>query len=233
MKIVKGKIGNAITSVAADHVVAVTSDIYDENLEKYQSEINDLKADKTDVEEAIKAAVSTAYKVKGSVNSYLNLPTGNNSVGDVYNILDTGANYVWDGTDWDALSGITDISSLELSLSNEISRSTLADELLTNTTKDLGDQITNLDVAKLNISDTYTDEEVDALVGHVSTIFIDQSMLLGSEYVSGDVQGDALKWIRANTHRYVSCLYSDPLVIAQLDDENSNYLANGEDLTSY
>lgn len=39
--ITKGNIGNALTSVASDHVVAVTEDLYDEALEKYQSEINE------------------------------------------------------------------------------------------------------------------------------------------------------------------------------------------------
>lgn len=41
MEIVKGKIGNAITSTASDHIVAVSHDIYDENQERYQDDIND------------------------------------------------------------------------------------------------------------------------------------------------------------------------------------------------
>jgi hypothetical protein len=47
MKIAKGKIGNALTSTAKDHVVAVANDLYDEKLNKYQSELNDMigKAD--------------------------------------------------------------------------------------------------------------------------------------------------------------------------------------------
>ena len=40
MEIVKGKIGNAITSTASDHVVAVAHDIYDEQQERYQDDIN-------------------------------------------------------------------------------------------------------------------------------------------------------------------------------------------------
>lgn len=40
LSITKGKIGNALTSTASDHVVAVAADIYDEALSKYQSEIN-------------------------------------------------------------------------------------------------------------------------------------------------------------------------------------------------
>ena len=41
MEITKGIIGNALTSAATDHVVAVANDIYDENAGKYQNEINE------------------------------------------------------------------------------------------------------------------------------------------------------------------------------------------------
>lgn len=40
-KIVKGKIANALTSVAMNHVVATAEDIFDENLQKYQQDINE------------------------------------------------------------------------------------------------------------------------------------------------------------------------------------------------
>ena len=42
MAIVKGEIGNALTSVAKDHVVATTNDLYDEKLNMYQEDINDV-----------------------------------------------------------------------------------------------------------------------------------------------------------------------------------------------
>ena len=41
-KIIKGKIGNAITSVADDHIVVVSEDVFDEKHQMYQSEINDI-----------------------------------------------------------------------------------------------------------------------------------------------------------------------------------------------
>ena len=41
-KIIKGKIGNAITSVAEDHIVVVSNDVFDEKHQMYQSEINDI-----------------------------------------------------------------------------------------------------------------------------------------------------------------------------------------------
>ncbi len=40
LNITKGKIGNALESTAMNHVVAVANDIYDEDLEKYQKELN-------------------------------------------------------------------------------------------------------------------------------------------------------------------------------------------------
>lgn len=40
MDIVKGKIGNALTSAASNHVVATTNDIYDESIGKYQNVLN-------------------------------------------------------------------------------------------------------------------------------------------------------------------------------------------------
>lgn len=42
INIVKGKIGNAITSVAEDHIVVVSDDVFDEKHQMYQSEINDI-----------------------------------------------------------------------------------------------------------------------------------------------------------------------------------------------
>ena len=52
MAISKANIGNALTSVAPDHVVAVANDIYDETLDKYQSDINaELDERVTNIEE--------------------------------------------------------------------------------------------------------------------------------------------------------------------------------------
>lgn len=61
--------------------------------------------------------VSTVYKTKGSVQNYSDLPS-NPEVGDVYNIINAdseheikaGDNVVWNGTEWDPLGGIVDIS---------------------------------------------------------------------------------------------------------------------------
>lgn len=46
----------------------------------------------------------------GSVATYADLPADDNRVGDVYNVLDTGNNYAWDGEAWDEISSIVDLS---------------------------------------------------------------------------------------------------------------------------
>lgn len=39
-QITKGQVGNALTSTAADHILAVADDVFDEDVQLYQSEIN-------------------------------------------------------------------------------------------------------------------------------------------------------------------------------------------------
>lgn len=64
------------------------------------------------VDQKINAAIGSVYKVKGSVSNYNALPTKDVSIGDVYNLEDTGANYVATSTtpDWDKLSETVDLS---------------------------------------------------------------------------------------------------------------------------
>ena len=61
---------------------------------------------------ALKTDIIALYKHKGSVAAVANLPTTGNTTGDVYNVTATGMNYVWDGSDWDALGEIFTINSI-------------------------------------------------------------------------------------------------------------------------
>lgn len=62
--------------------------------------------------------ITSAYRYKGTVNNYSDLPT-THKVGDVYNIknadaannIKAGDNVVWNGTEWDNLSGVVDLSA--------------------------------------------------------------------------------------------------------------------------
>lgn len=60
----------------------------------------------------VDSKVSGVYRVKGSVASYANLPTVDVTIGDVYNVNDTCANYVATSTTptWDKLSETVDLS---------------------------------------------------------------------------------------------------------------------------
>ena len=61
----------------------------------------------------VDSKVSSVYKVKGSVANYASLPSSGNVAGDVWNLTDTGMNYVWTGSVWDALGSTIDISGKE------------------------------------------------------------------------------------------------------------------------
>lgn len=79
-----------------------------------------LKADKltTYTKTEVDGLISSTYRAKGSVDNYSSLPTTGRKQGDVWNVIDTGANYVWvlnlNNTGiagWDNLSGVVDLSS--------------------------------------------------------------------------------------------------------------------------
>lgn len=65
------------------------------------------------IKSAIDSAVSSVYKYKGSVASYSDLPSTGLTIGDVYNVEDTGDNYAWNGSAWDKLAGTIDLSGYQ------------------------------------------------------------------------------------------------------------------------
>lgn len=84
---------------------------------------NALAAHKTDYDNphkvtAAQLGLATVYKYKGSVETYADLPTSDQQVGNVYNVkqadpdhnIEAGDNVAWDGTTWDILAGDTDLS---------------------------------------------------------------------------------------------------------------------------
>ena len=70
------------------------------------------------VKAAVDTAVSGLYKYKGSVATASDLPTTGNVTRDVWDIQQTstygapGTNVVWNGTAWDALGGLFEITSI-------------------------------------------------------------------------------------------------------------------------
>lgn len=86
---------------------------------------------------ALKSDVSSMYKYKGSVDSYDELPTSGQTVGDSYNVkgadsshgIKKGDNVVWTGTEWDVLSGTVDLSGYMDKTSYTIATSTDIDSM--------------------------------------------------------------------------------------------------------
>lgn len=61
--------------------------------------------------EYVTQAVASAVQYMGSVATYDALPADAER-GHMYNVRDTGRNYIWDGTAWDDCGGLADLSSL-------------------------------------------------------------------------------------------------------------------------
>ena len=89
-------IGNKLVLIQGTHydVYNYTNYVYDTN----------------QIDTKIAQAISSVYKYKGSVATYNDLPSSDLTIGDVYNVEDTGDNYAWTGTTWDKLAGTVDLS---------------------------------------------------------------------------------------------------------------------------
>lgn len=121
-------INGEITTIKSD-ITSIESDITElqGSLGSAEGEItavtNALDAHKADYDNphkvtAAQLGLATVYKYKGSVETYANLPTSGQKVGDVYNVkqadpdhnIEAGDNVAWDGEKWDILAGDTDLS---------------------------------------------------------------------------------------------------------------------------
>mgnify|MGYP005796716143 CR=1 FL=1 len=104
----------------SENVTKVKQDV--ETLDEQVQEVNTVIADipneyvKNSIFESYKEEINqklgSVYTVKGSVANYEALmDIENKNVGDVYNLLDTGANYVYTDSGWDKLSETIDFSN--------------------------------------------------------------------------------------------------------------------------
>ena len=89
----------------------ITKDV--NNLTNYYTKSQTYAKGETYTKTEVDSKVSAVYKYKGSVASYSNLPSTGLTIGDVYNVEDTGDNYAWTGTLWDKLSGTVDLSNYQ------------------------------------------------------------------------------------------------------------------------
>ncbi|PZU26380.1 MAG: hypothetical protein DI622_00910, partial [Chryseobacterium sp.] len=90
----------ALNNTLADYYTSAQTD----NLFYHKSEVD--------------AKLSAVYRPKGSVANFASLPSSGNTEGDVWNVLDTGSNYVWvinlnntGVAGWDKLSETVDLTN--------------------------------------------------------------------------------------------------------------------------
>lgn len=64
----------------------------------------------TQITTAINEAVASAFTYKGTKAAVSDLPLSGNKVGDIWHVTADGGEYVWNGTDWEALGSTIDLS---------------------------------------------------------------------------------------------------------------------------
>lgn len=64
----------------------------------------------SDVATAISTALASAVEYKGTVATVANLPSSGNKTGDMYHVTATGGEYAWDGSAWQEMGSIIDLS---------------------------------------------------------------------------------------------------------------------------
>lgn len=60
----------------------------------------------------IDSRLTSGMHYRGSVPTYNDLPSQDVVAGDFYNVLDTGNNYAWNGTEWDFVGNIIDFDPI-------------------------------------------------------------------------------------------------------------------------
>lgn len=108
------KVANDLTALKNKTVTTDT-----DKLENYYLKSETYNKNEVYNKEEVDAKTTVIYRPKGSVQTYEDLPTENNQVGDVYDVVEAhdnypaGTNYVWtDENAWDALGGSIDTSNL-------------------------------------------------------------------------------------------------------------------------
>lgn len=105
----------SIAETATSTISNVSVNVTDNYVPK--SQFMDFQSQVNENFEAVSNRLSSVYHVKGSVENEMSLPEIH-AVGDVYNVLDTGANYVWTEGGWDKLSETVDLTSIAAAITD-------------------------------------------------------------------------------------------------------------------
>ena len=143
--------------------------------EDYETNLNgQMTTFRSETEAEITEKLSKVYRPCGSVANFESLPT-DAEVGDVYNLLDTGVNWAWTGTEWDSLAGIIDLSNfynkteVDTKLNTETTNRTNADSSLQS---NIDKKVNTADVVD-NLTSSDTDKPLSANQGKVLKGLID------------------------------------------------------------
>ena len=120
MIITNGKVRRTVPEQVSENMIDIQK-LKDANFVRQDDIVDNLSSHKTNaplsanqgriLKDMLNNAIAGVFKYKGSVATVSDLPANDNEIGDTYNVLDTGDNYTWDGTGWDKLSGIVDLSN--------------------------------------------------------------------------------------------------------------------------
>lgn len=118
---------------------------------------------------------------------------------------------------------ISDVNNLQTILDGKAAKSHAhsASEITSGTLSI--DRIADKSITKEKLADgIFTDDIL------ISTIYIDQTITDPASMISGDINGEAIQAIRANSHRYLGKYTAEnTMTVCQLDDTNSTLFADG------
>jgi hypothetical protein len=140
--------------------------------------------------QAIKDSLGTVYKFKGSVQSVSSLPSGA-SIGDVYDVIDSGNNYAWTGSSWDSLGVNVDLS--DYAKKGDIGDGTLTIQkngvsIATFKANQTGDVTANIEADTLTSANAGTGISIDAgIISANTNIQIKGIFNYSTTYKAGEV----------------------------------------------
>ena len=157
-----------------------------ETLDEAVEEVTELSKTVEELAQAVAAKIETVFTYKGNVANYNALTQITDAnVGDVYNVLDTDKNYAWNGSKWDDLGGIVDLTAyctkdqakdmvqttamlLEQGFTYDLNNALLKYYTKEEVEKLVNDALSNAEVS-VDLSDYYTKEEVDVRIPNINT----------------------------------------------------------------
>lgn len=187
---IKIEAGDNITITQSDDTLTIIGDVQKPDLSNYAT-----KTEVTNLNNKLQDAVSSVFRAKGSVKTYNNLPVDSVSIGDVYNVSDTGANYVAISINpitWDKLSETVDLSKF-------FNKEEINSLLSTKVDKQEGKQLTTEDFTtvlkrKLEGLSNYNDTEIRNAIDSLESAF--NTLVEGNATVAIDTFNEIVSFLK-------------------------------------